>query len=119
MKFEQAIAEEKHRIKSAIADLNIKKANLDKEITELQKELDAVHAYENAKQGKPSRKKRGASVRAQVLSLIKAKPCTRADVINALGYQDQKGKQQTVSNTLSALKKKGDITLKDGTYSAK
>jgi hypothetical protein len=43
---------------------------------------------------------------------------TRAQVIEALGFQEEKGKQQTVSNTLSALKKKGDISLKDGVYSS-
>lgn len=119
MDFAKAIAAEKNRIHSAITDLSKEKSEIDNKISKLQLELDAITAYENTKSGKPARKTRGTSVRAQVLALIKSKSCTRAEVISALGYQNEKGKQQTVSNTLAVLKKKGDISLKDGTYSAK
>lgn len=118
MDFAKAIAEEKKRIKSAITDLNIKKNKLDKEIASLEKEMSAIQAYEQAKQGKTVRRSRKTSVRAQILALIKSKPSTRAEIIEALGFQDEKGKQQTVSNTLSTLKKKGKIFLNDGVYSS-
>jgi DNA-binding transcriptional ArsR family regulator len=117
MDFAKAIKEEKTRIEKRVAELNQQKADIDTEIKKVLLELDAVNAYEHAKQGKPSRSKRGSSIRAQVLSLIKAKPCTRAEIIQALGLQNDKGKQQTVSNSLSTLKKQGKVSLKDGVYS--
>lgn len=119
MDFAKAIEEEKVRLESKVVELNKQKSDIDIQIKEVLLELDAVRAYFATRSGKPPSRKRGASVRAQILALIKSQPMTRADVINALGYQDDKGKQQTVSNTLSTLKKKGDVTLKDGTYSAK
>ena len=119
MDFAKAIEKEKKRLENKVVELNKQKSDIDSQIKETLLELDAVRAYFSTRDGKPPSKKRGASVRAQILALIKSQPMTRADVITALGYQDKKGKQQTVSNTLSALKKKGDVTLKDGTYSAK
>jgi len=116
MDLAKAILEEKQRIKSAIADLNIKKKEIDKNITELQKELDAIDAYESTKKGTTTRKTRGPSIRSQVLKTIKKKSSTRAEIIEELGFQDDKSKQQTISNTLSQLKKKGTISLKDGVY---
>lgn len=119
MDFAKSIEKEKKRLESKVVDLNKQKSDIETQIKETLLELDAVRAYFATRTGKPPSKKRGASVRAQILALIKSQPMTRADVITALGYQDEKGKQQTVSNTLSTLKKKGDITLSDGTYSAR
>ena len=118
MDFAKSIEKEKERLESTVVELNKQKSDIDIQIKEVLLELDAVRAYFSTRGGKPPSKKRGASVRAQILALIKSQPMKRADVITALGYQDDKGKQQTVSNTLSTLKKKGAITLEDGTYSA-
>ena len=118
MDFAKSIEKEKERLESKVVELNKQKSDIDTQIKETLLELDAVHAYFATRGGKAPSKKRGESVRAQILALIKSQPMKRADVINALGYQDDKGRQQTVSNTLSTLKKKGAITLEDGTYSA-
>lgn len=116
MDFQKAIAKEKERIKSAIADLNKEKKKIDTDIASLQNELDAVLAYENAKKGKTTRTR--TSVKSKVLAVIKTTPSTRAEIIKELNFTDNKSKQQTVSNTLSQLKKKGEITLTDGVYSS-
>jgi len=117
--FTKSIEKEKERLESTVVELNKQKSDIETQIKETLLELDAVRAYFSTRDGKPPSKKRGESVRAQILALIKSQPMKRADVITALGYQDDKGKQQTVSNTLSTLKKKGAVALEDGTYSAK
>ncbi len=40
----------------------------------------------------------------------------RADILEALGVKGDKSGEQSVSNALSALKKKGDIAVEDGKY---
>lgn len=119
MDFAKAISEEKKRIQSAIADLNKQKAGIDKEIAVHQRELDAIGAYESAKKGKPVRRTRSTSIKAQVLALIKANPCKRGDIASALKEKGIEVKSQTLSNTLSNLKSSGSVTLIDGVYSAK
>ena len=119
MDFAKSIEKEKKRLESTVVELNKQKSDIETQIKETLLELNAVRAYFSTRGGTPPSRKRGESVRAQILALIKSHPMKRADVITALGYQDDKGKQQTVSNTLSTLKKKGDVTLEDGTYSAK
>jgi 23S rRNA pseudoU1915 N3-methylase RlmH len=118
MDFQKALTEEKNRLSSAMADLNKKKADIDKEIAVHQRELDAIHAYETAKKGKPVKRTRSTSIKAQVLALIKANPCKRGDVAFALKEKGIEVKSQTLSNTLSNLKNSGAVTLADGTYSA-
>lgn len=113
MDFQDLIAQEKKRILQEISQLTSQKADIDSAITQLNQEMKAVIAYETAKTGKTTRT-RGKSVKAQILSLLQAKPMNRADIIDALGMED---KGQTVSNTLSALKREKKLVLKDGTYS--
>lgn len=119
MDFQKAIAEEKKRITKAIAELNDAKNEIDKEIQEYQRDLDAIHAYETAKKGKPVKRTRSTSIKAQVLALIKANPCKRGDLVDALKAKGIEVKSQTLSNTLSNLKSSGAIALVDSTYSAK
>jgi hypothetical protein len=119
MDFQKAITDEKKRIQSVIADLNKQKAAIDKEIGEHQRELDAIYAYESAKKGQPVRRTRSTSIKAQVLALIKANPCKRGDIASALKQKSIEVKSQTLSNTLSNLKRSGTVNLVDGVYSAK
>jgi hypothetical protein len=118
MDFQKALEQEKKRLASAIADLNKQKADIDNEIAVFQKELDAIDAYESAKKGKPVRRTRSTSIKAQVLALIKANPCKRGDIASALKEKGIEVKPQTLSNTLSNLKSAEQITLENGVYSS-
>jgi chromosome segregation ATPase len=118
MDFQKALAEEKKRLTSAIANLNKQKSELDKEIAVHQQELDAIDAYESAKKGKPTKRTRSTSIKAQVLALIKVNPCKRGDIALALKEKGIEVKSQTLSNTLSNLKSSGAISLEGGVYSS-
>jgi hypothetical protein len=118
MDFQKALVEEKKRLTSAIGDLNKQKADIDNKIAVHKRELDAITAYETAKKGKPVKRTRSTSIKAQVLALIKANPCKRGDLASALKEKGIDVKSQTLSNTLSNLKRSGAIALNDGTYSS-
>jgi hypothetical protein len=66
-----------------------------------------------------TRSPRKGGVSEQVLAAIKASPdgLPRAGVLTALGANDTKA-EQSISNALSNLKKKGDLTAENGIYKA-
>ncbi|MFS4438619.1 hypothetical protein ACMA5I_10425 [Paracoccaceae bacterium GXU_MW_L88] len=63
--------------------------------------------------------KRRTGIRKDVLSAVQSKPSTRAELITSFNADDDKSLQQSISNALAALKKSGELTLNNGTYTAK
>lgn len=62
---------------------------------------------------------RRTGIREEVLALIKQHgSVTRSEIIVRMDAKGNKGAEQSVSNALSALKKAGSVTTKDGSYSA-
>ena len=98
------------------------KAKLD----EAEAELRALDAYERAKKGKPAqtagehktRKPRETGKRAEVLNLVASYPdgVTAGELKDKLGIKGDKSAEQSLSNALSALKKAGQLALRDGRY---
>ena len=68
-----------------------------------------------------TRRRRGPSRRAAIVSMIEASGSEgigRADIIAQLNVKGDKSAEQSVSNALAAMKKAGTVDHKDGKYSA-
>lgn len=119
----KAIEDERAKLITKIEELQNQKAVIDTQIDEVKAELRAIDAYTNAKQPKVkktvTRKPRGAGLRQQILDLLKTKPhgLGRSAIIDELGVRGDKGKEQSVSNTLTLLKKSDTVKLDNGVYS--
>lgn len=131
--FEAFISRERARLKKARDAAFKRKAELDRELAGVERELAAIDAYEKAKGGRPAKaaaKKRRApgrtgtraprgAKRQAVLELIKtSQGLSRGDILNSMGVKGNKSGEQSVSNTLTALKKQNVIESRDGKYYA-
>lgn len=122
---ESFISKQKETIQKKREETTAQIALLQVKLTEFDRELGAIDAYERALKGEPAKKKAGRGggkrgKRQELLAKIKAEPngMTRAEVIDAYGGKGNKTVEQMVSNSLSALKKSNMLTLTDGRYKA-
>lgn len=123
--FEQMIEKERARLGKLRDDLNEQQENIFTQLADIDKELDAISAYERAKSGKPARQPKAAkntraprgAKREELLSLIEDSPnLTRGEIIEKLGIKGDKAQEQSISNALATLKKAGVIAANDGKY---
>lgn len=123
--FEQMIEKERARLGKLRDDLNAQQERIFDQLAEIDKELDAISAYERAKSGKPVRQPKAAkstraprgAKREELLSLIEDSPnLTRGEIIEKLGIKGDKAQEQSISNALATLKKAGVIVANDGKY---
>jgi len=118
-----AMAEERTKLTALIKAIEEKKAELDAKISQARTELRALDLYESAKTGKkiaPTKGKgTGGSLKQQILTLLEGRSLKRAEIIEGLGYKDDKGKQNSLSTALVNLKKAGKVALTDGLYTLK
>ena len=103
---EQAKTEALTAAQKAVADLNA-----------LGFHYQLVEGYNAPAPRTTTRSPRKGGVSEQVLAAIKAAPegLARAGVLSALNASDTKA-EQSISNALSNLKKKGQLTAIDGVY---
>lgn len=121
MEFAKAISQEKKRIRTELTALTREKTKVDRKIASLQKEMDAVVAYEKAKKGSSAtgvvRKRRPRKskqpVKQQILGILGDEPMKPKEIKTALPAI----KPQTISNTLSAMKREGVVKHANGAYS--
>lgn len=119
MDFLKAIEAERARLTQSLDDLQKQRGEIDTKISAINAELKAINAYEAAKTGKKKAAgKRSNGITTQVTTLLKTKPMTRAQILEALGAKGNKTIEQSVSNALTNLKKKNKLTAKDGVYSS-
>ena len=123
--FANMIEKERARLGALRADLIAQQEAIDVQLADIDKELDAIAAYERAKSGKPARQPKAAKAtriprgakREELLSLIEDSPnLSRGEIIEKLGIKGNKSQEQSISNALATLKKLGTITAKDGKY---
>lgn len=123
--FANMIEKERARLGALRADLIAQQEAIDVQLADIDKELDAIAAYEQAKSGKPARQPKAAKAtriprgakREELLSLIEDSPnLSRGEIIEKLGIKGNKSQEQSISNALATLKKLGTITAKDGKY---
>jgi hypothetical protein len=117
--------QEQERLNKLIADLDEKRAALDKEEEGIRQQLVAIDAYVNALAGKPTRSRktttrapRRTGLKDQVLAILTSSPegMKRADILESMGAKGDKSLENSISNTLNLLKKDTKLTLKDGVY---
>lgn len=114
--FAQLIEEERKRLYTQRTELVAK-------LTEVDRELEAIAAYEAAKTGSRSAAARGgrrSGIREAVYQRVAESQdgMSRADVLDAMGARGDKQLEQSISNALSALKKAERLSLVDGVYRA-
>ncbi len=119
--FETFISRERDRLTKLRDSLKKKQKALDTEFAAIDREMVAVSAYEAAKKVKAPRagqRARRGSRQESLLELIgKHKGgINRGGILEELGLRGNKSGEQSVSNALSALKKKGAIESRDGKY---
>lgn len=128
---EDTITQERERLTAAVEEVNNRRKLLDEEAAELERQLTAITAYFDARSGKlptapktrtPSTAPRAprGSRREGLIEIIKQNPdgINRADILDKLGAKGNKSAEQSISNALATLKKKGTIGQNDGKYVA-
>jgi DNA-binding transcriptional ArsR family regulator len=128
--FKSFVSRERTRLRKARDAAVSRKSELDRQLSEIERELAAIQAYEQVKQGKPARtvKRAGRPAtkarraprgekRRAVLDLIQSsKGLTRGEILATLGVKGNKSAEQSVSNALTALKKQNLVTSRDRKY---
>lgn len=131
--FKSFVSRERTRLTRARDSARNRKNKLDQELSEIETELSAIEAYEQAKKKaprkSPGRGRRPAAKtgrraprgekRRSVLDLIqKSNGLTRGEILSNLGVKGDKSAEQSVSNALTALKKQNLVVSKDRKYVA-
>lgn len=127
MDISQVLNEERQRLLEQLAELSRQMKTLDAQAAKLQIELNAIAAYESAKEGRTTLKKsknlRRTStpqqgIRKIVLDIIASsgEGIKRGALLEQSGAKGDKTKEQSITNAASALKRKGFITLVNGLY---
>ena len=131
--FNSYVSRERARLTKARAAARNRMTRLDQELIDIESELTAIQAYEQAKKGKPAKAVRGGrrpsvkpgrraprgEKRRAVLELIqKSKGLTRGEILSTLNVKGDKSAEQSVSNALTALKKQNLVASRDRKYVA-
>lgn len=131
--FKSFVSRERTRLARARDAARKRKDKIDQELSEIESELAAIQAYEQAKKSTPAkapgrgrrpsaaagkRAPRGEKRRA-VLDLVqKSDGLTRGEILENLGVKGNKSAEQSVSNALTALKKQNLVVSRDRKYVA-
>jgi hypothetical protein len=127
--FEEMIERERERLTKAHEDALARRKQIDEEIGAIDREFEAIEAYERAKAGKPpkgaatsekpsrQRARRGER-NQQLLELIghHSDGLTRSEILMELGVKGDKKAEASVSNTLNNMKKSGELWLDKKRY---
>jgi hypothetical protein len=130
--FKSFVSRERTRLTRARDSALSRKNKLDQELSEIETELSAIEAYEQAKKKAPRKAAAGrrpsakagrraprGEKRRSVLDLIqKSNGLTRGEILSTLGVKGDKSAEQSVSNALTALKKQNLVVSKDRKYVA-
>lgn len=119
---DDVMEKERTRLNEMRAEAQTRKAVIDEEIADIDRQLSYIAAYDNAKAGKKKsttqRAPRSDGRRATLLQFINSQQdgVTRSDILTHLGVKGDKAQEQSVSNALSVLKKTGKIGQQNGRY---
>ncbi len=132
--FKSFVSRERSRLTRARDSALNRKNKLDQELSEIENELSAIEAYEQAKKKAPrkaagrggrrpsaktGRRAPRGEKRRSVLELIqKSNGLTRGEILSTLGVKGDKSAEQSVSNALTALKKQNLVVSRDRKYVA-
>ena len=100
-------------------DALARRAKIDDEIADIDRQLKAADAYDAALKGPVKRKTTGSrrgSRQDGILALLqgKADGLTRGEILDGMGLKGDKTAEQSISNALNNMKKAGKLTQLDG-----
>jgi hypothetical protein len=127
--FEKFVQRERDRLHTQREALITQQRDLSTQIAGVDRELEAVDAYEAAKTGKAPRQSRGrgrkasgtrrGSRREELLKVIgSGKGLTRGEILEKMGLKGNKTGEMSISNALTALIKGKHVSRKDRKYHA-
>jgi len=130
--FADFITRERERLHAEREQIFNQQHELEGKLTDINRELAAIDAYEAAKSGKipaAARQARGARARPQarrgskreaLMQVIKDNPTglTRWEILDRMGLKGDKPSEMSVSNALTAMTKAKQVTRRDGRYVA-
>ena len=128
--FADFIARDRERLHAEREQIFNQQHELENKLTDINRELSAIDAYEAAKTGKApaaARQPRGARARTQVrrgsrrealMQVIKDNPRDRGEILDRLGLKGNKSGEMSVSNALTALTKANQVTRREARYVA-
>lgn len=123
--FERFIARERTRLTREREKLVAQQGELEGRIEALDRELKAIEAYVDTKEGsgpsaskrRSARRRRRSPRRDSILAFLKENGAlSRGELLEKMGLKGDKAGEQSVSNALSALKKAGAVLAKDRKY---
>ena len=127
-RFADVMRDERQRLNQERDAVFSQQRELENKLAAINRELDAIDAYEAAKTGKqaaPARQARGGRTRArrgskreQLLELIRQNPdgLARKDILERMGLKGDKSGEMSVSNALTALTKSSQVARHEGKY---
>ncbi len=129
MRFADVMQQERDRLHREREEIHNQQRALESKLAEINRELDAVDAYEAAKTGKQTPAPRQAraprrgqarrgSKREGILQVIKENPSglTRREILERMGLKGDKSGEMSVSNALTALTKANQVARREGKY---
>jgi Fe2+ or Zn2+ uptake regulation protein len=126
--FAQQIQSERERLTRERETIRSQQRELEQKLTAIDREFQAIEAYEAAKTGKAVRggmassgrtRARRGSKREALMELIKsAAGLSRADILAKMGLKGDKSGEMSVSNALTALTKANQVRRDGGKYHA-
>ncbi|HEX2151175.1 MAG TPA: hypothetical protein VHG31_04145 [Stellaceae bacterium] len=129
-RFSDVMQEERERLQREREEIFNQQQELENKIASLNRELAAIDAYEAAKTGKQSaattdgtdgrRQVRRGSRREALLQLIgeSSEGLTRGEILERMGLKGDKSGEMSVSNALTALIKRNQVSRMGGKYRA-
>ena len=119
--FAQYISRERDRLNAEREAIITQQRELDQRLSEINREFEAVGAYEAAKSGKShgkrplgrssgTRQVRRGSRREELMNVIRqGQGLTRGEILEKMGLKGNKSGEMSVSNALTALTKSNQV----------
>ena len=125
--FPEFISRERDRLRAEREQIFSQQKELQRRLEAVNREFDAIGAYETAKTGKaarqaPARRQprvRRGSRREALLEIIRQSDgLSRGEILERMGLKGDKSGEMSVSNALTALTKSNQVRREDGKYRA-
>ena len=131
IRFADHIQQERERLHREREAIFNQQQELENQLAALNREFEAVDAYEAAKTGKAVRSARQSdgrhtqtarrgSRREALLEVIRGNSggLSRGEILQRMGLKGDKSGEMSVSNALTALSKSGQVSRNEGKYTA-
>jgi hypothetical protein len=133
--FQDFITRDRERLHAEREAIFNQQHELEGKLSDINRELAAIDAYEAAKAGKPvksarpaasgqtrtrltSRTRRGSRREALLKLIEQSEGITRGEILEKMGLKGDKSGEMSVSNALTALTKASQVARREGRYVA-